>query len=432
MSIVIQIKLGISDILSLINQTYGKDFTFVINKKEFKVNRIIADLVSPYINNIHLNDPLIDKLVINTKNKGDFSHFLNLLNFQRNEIPHDQLKFIHEVCKFLKIDSIELIKNENPPKITMENVFSLILEHEIVQEFYAETFSEEIDFLSTNFYQLNYHQKKEMMKLDVDTLYRIFNNENLQVNSEDDLLNFINELYKKKDKDNIYATLYETVEFDNVSQQSISKFIEVFDIFGITRITWSRICSRLLKKVIASESDGKHGKNFFYHEGSDFSGILNYLQNNPKSKTEEAVDIFSSDPKSNQEYHQAKNVMLFNDNDNFFYARNQTGNWISFDFKDYMVIPTAYTIKSVKWGKEGPYLKSWKIEGSVDNKSWEKIDEVKDSPLLNGSNAFHTFLIDCKSHNKYRYLKLTSTGENWKNNNELSIDSIEIYGKLYQ
>ena len=46
-----------------------------------------------------------------------------------------------------------------------------------------------------------------------------------------------------------------------------------------------------------------------------------------------------------------------------------------FDFKDHKIIPTDYTLKSNSSSANVQKPKSWVIEGSNDNNSWEVIDE---------------------------------------------------------
>lgn len=65
-------------------------------------------------------------------------------------------------------------------------------------------------------------------------------------------------------------------------------------------------------------------------------------------------------------------ITLFNDNNKYFYSLNEYNQWICFDFKEYKIIPTNYTIKS---DYSTCNLKSWFIEGSNDNMNWEILDE---------------------------------------------------------
>ena len=48
---------------------YTNDFTFVVK------------LLSPKIGKLHSTDQTIDHFILNTEQKGDFSHYINLINF---------------------------------------------------------------------------------------------------------------------------------------------------------------------------------------------------------------------------------------------------------------------------------------------------------------------------------------------------------------
>ena len=88
------ITLQEKSILNVPLQLYQKDFIFVVNGKEFYTTKTIADLLSRKISNLHINDPTIDQIKINTKEKGDFTYFLNLIYFNKVKIPDSQIPFI--------------------------------------------------------------------------------------------------------------------------------------------------------------------------------------------------------------------------------------------------------------------------------------------------------------------------------------------------
>ena len=79
---------------------YEKNFTFIVNGKEYKTNRFIADLLSPIIRNSHFNDETLDTFTFYTKNnlsksddKNDyFRDFLNLCQFETVNIDSNRRK----------------------------------------------------------------------------------------------------------------------------------------------------------------------------------------------------------------------------------------------------------------------------------------------------------------------------------------------------
>ena len=236
----INLELRHSCILNVPIHLYQSDFTFLVNGNKFKTSRLISDLLSPLICHIHTNDPTFDTFTINTHESGDFSSILSLVKFEKIKISEKEVPFILEVIKILRNDSI--IHIENSTKITAENVFNLIKLSKISDIFQ----SAEIDFITSHFYELCSSHEEELLKIPVDTLYNIFSSNKLKIDSEDQLLNFINKLYSK---DVNYSILYETVLFENTSASAIQEFTTVFDSDYITKEIWNRLVERLLKDI---------------------------------------------------------------------------------------------------------------------------------------------------------------------------------------
>ena len=72
-SFINRLQLKTSSILNVPLQSYFDDFSFIVNGKEYKTSRLISDLLSPKICEIHANDPTFDIFTIKTQQKGDFS-----------------------------------------------------------------------------------------------------------------------------------------------------------------------------------------------------------------------------------------------------------------------------------------------------------------------------------------------------------------------
>lgn len=72
-----QIQLKTSSIMKVPLRTYNEDFKFIVNGEEIKTSRIISDLLSPKISQIHFVDSAIDTFTINTTNKGSDNFFDN-------------------------------------------------------------------------------------------------------------------------------------------------------------------------------------------------------------------------------------------------------------------------------------------------------------------------------------------------------------------
>lgn len=435
------IKLHTNSIMEVPLIQYDNNFTFIVNGKEFKTSRIIADLLSPLICQMHSFDPTIDTFTISTYYKGNFSYILGLINFDKNVIPDSEIPFISEVINFLDNKSIEIHQKANIT-ITNDNVFELIKMHEKYSVFYTESYQKEIEYISSHFFELN-GESEEFSNLALSTLERIFENANLQLESEDQLLSLINHLYLR---DKRYSILFEFIEFSNLSQKKISEFLSIFDFNDITHEIWEKISfrleqninqpnqpkkvkSRYIQNIIPQNSE----KSIFlpFQSDKEFNGIINYLSTQSRGNIFQKINISSSSTANENESFSPINSILYEDETRYFLSGSHKNSWLCFDFKKHRIIPTNYTIRSFHaLPNEGAHPKSWVIEGSNDNHDWTILDKQKDCPLLNGMNLVHTFSIKNPEEKDFRFIRIRQTMCNWVFSDCLCIDSIEFYGYL--
>ncbi|KAK8841178.1 hypothetical protein M9Y10_027380 [Tritrichomonas musculus] len=254
-----QVQLKTSSILTVPIQNYVEDFTFIVNDKEFKTTKLVSDLLSPIICKIHTNDPTIDRFTFNTRQQGDFSHFIKLANFESTTFSKDDIPFLSEVIETLGNKSIEL-DYEEEFEITNDNVLSLLQQHEKFPIFYCNHLLREIDFTSSHFFELCENQEEELRKLTIDTIIKILNNDQLRLKSEDQLLKFINELYSNNSE---YTILYETVLFTNVSSEAMKEFVYTYNPSEMSLGTWKELSKRLCEEVQRKpESESKHSARY--------------------------------------------------------------------------------------------------------------------------------------------------------------------------
>ena len=436
-----QVHLDTSSILTVPFQIYEPKFSFIVNGKEFKTSRLIADILSPVICRHHSNDPTLDTFTINTRNDGNFSHILNLINFQTTTFSEEEIPFLTEVVENLGNETIILQDEKDSTEITIDNVLHLLQHHEKYSQFYCNHISSEIEFVSSHFTEISEMQEEELKKLSIGTLLKIISNDQLQMKSEDQLLKLINELYSNNSE---YSILYEQVLFTNVTSEMMKEFVLTFDANDMTIGTWHKLSDRLClepENQVSNTAAGSRyskapkqetGKTFEYTEDKVFKGIFNYLQTQTGGKIENEVNFTSSSVASSSDCYKPSNVALFGDTNNYFHSKNVEGSWICFDFNDRRVVPTHYTVKSVNWGVNDHHPKSWVIEGSNDNISWETIDEEKNCSYLNGVSLVHTFPMNHPKSTEFKYIRMRSTGPNWCGNSYhyLIFDSFEIYGRL--
>ena len=410
-------------------QVYNDKFTFVVNKEEFKTSKIVSDLLSPHICRAHAADPTFNKFEINTIHHGNFSHILHLIDFKEQGFPTSEIQFISEVIEILGNDKIEISKGESAEEITIDNVLPFILEHEKYETFFSDALKEEIVFISKNFGEIYEKDREKLKKLQVDTLYRILNNDELQIKYEDDLINFVNELYLSDSK---YSILYEQICFQNITSKKMIEFIEIFNMNDITNGIWKVLSNRLTKEIkfYPREKYNSNGLVFPFTEENLFSGIINYLKSKSEGNLIDKVNITSSSCINYSKNRQAFNVAYNNDNNSYFFSGDFPNSWICFDFKSNRVCPTNYTIKTANGGSNDHYPKSWVIEASNDKNEWEIIDRQENCIYLKGSRFVHTFAINNANPNGFRFIRMRQTSTNWFGSHRLLLDSFEFFGTL--
>ena len=332
----IKIKLNPNSILNIPLEKYDNNFTFIVNGEKFQTNRIVADLLSPKISQIHFNDPTFDEFTIKTCQKGNFSYIIDLTLFHQIVIPESEAPFIAEIVEILDNKSIETKNINNKITIDIDNVFDLIQKHEKYDIFNSKLLQEEIDFASSHFFLVNEIQEEQIKEIKFSTFEEIIKNPKLQLKSEDQLINIINKLYIHDSK---YSVLYEYVDFSNVTVDKITEFLKIYDIKDLTHDSWKTLSSRLEKRIIQNNeidynnpryhkptniekqsNDLRSEISIEYEKNNEFKGIINYLSNNTQSNIYDEIKITSS---STFWSHSPRNTVLYDDHSKYFFTQNK-------------------------------------------------------------------------------------------------------------
>ena len=426
---------------------YDNNFTFIVDNKQYETNRVVADLLSPKIRKSHQTDPLMNSFIINTNNlfnNFDFNKILSLVNFETISLEIEEAKYFQFIFSILGNEKVfEKLITKYSTKLEKSNVIERILNKQKYFEIFNQTNSfqfnfeeflkEEIDFISKHFDEI---EQKSIENLNEEILLLILSNENLQIKSEDFLMNFILDFYEKTKN----SSLFEFIIFENVNEESPQRFFNIFEIDDLNLKIWTQLFKRILKST-ESKSNSKTNKNTEQNNFLEFplknptklNGIFRYLHNeaggNPHDKG--IIEITSSSIYSS-DYHPKFSVDL--DENNCFQTKNESNSWICFDFKDMKVELSNYSIKSLSNGpNQNHHLRNWKIETSNDQKEWTEIDNHQDDQTLNNDRAIGTF--NTKQNGFSRFIRLRQTGPNWYQNpngncHKILFYYIEFYGKL--
>lgn len=185
-----------------------------------------------------------------------------------------------------------------------------------------------------------------------------------------------------------------------------------------------KIAEKLKKEI---EKKKAKGKTFDFSGQNSFSGIFNYLRSQTFG---DRIENFVSITSSSQSSSNLNNLTKYDNTSYYFKSKDTPNNWVCFDFRTRHVIPSGYTIRSIRGNPEHFYPKNWVIEGSNDKNSWEILDEQKDCPHLNGNNVSHTFIIKNEKADDFQYIRIRQTGTNWNGSNHLGMNSFELFGTL--
>ena len=441
MSVESHIQLKKSAMLNIPFNLYEKDFIFIVNGQEFRTSRFIADLLSPKIIQLHSIDPTCNNFIISTQESGDFSIFLNLINFDPNIIQETDLPFLSEVIKILDTNTIDINIPEDNYTLTIDNVFEKLENHLKNENFFTKEIEKEIEFITSHFYEIDEYDENKIEQLGnikLSTIYSILNSEKLTLKTEDQLLKIINSIYSNKRS---YFQLYECIQFVNVNSENIMDFLDIFNFEDLTNETWQALSTRLEQDIKKTgklntrykiETNGtktiKINSNKIeikYNEVNQFDGIINFLRNKTAENFEKTINVTASS--IGNSFFSPSNVIDYETSQVYFYTKNVQNSWIRIDFKDNRVCPKSYTLRSDDSSDYHP--KSWVIEGSNDKINWDKIDQKNNCNSINGRNITHTF--DISNNTKdFRYIQMRITGKNWIGNYLLDIGAIEFHGTL--
>jgi hypothetical protein len=102
-------------------------------------------------------------------------------------------------------------------------------------------------------------------------------------------------------------------------------------------------------------------------------------------------------------------------------------NWVCYDFKERKIVPTHYAIRT-NW--EGPHLKSWLVETSVDGEIWPEVARMENNEQLNGRHFTGTFA--AAGGRECRFIRLVNVGRNHWGWDDLRISAWETFGSLLE
>lgn len=434
---------------------YEKNFTFIVDDKKYETSRYVADLVSPIIRQYHYTDETINSFVIHTcnnetakvhstSNEEDyFADFLRLPEFNTKTINETQMKRYTEyfiqlgnINEYLKlqpemtselnsqnvIDRLNhLIKIVDQHKKTIKTGFEGILNDSNVKKL--------IEFASSHFNEVC---NDKLKRLPIEIISEILDEKTLEIEDEDCLLNFILDLYCEDDR---YSILFEYVKFQNLSNESLTKFYEKFNIEDINCGIWKSIFKLLLQPNEMDDTQNKRYslkiKTFEHDSNNEFHGIMRHLseETNENIHDNGTIEITTNSLYNDSDSYHPKNVVDYQKNNNYESNNKLQDAEICFDFKDNSIQLSEYSIQTSSGDQNGYHLRNWVVEVSNDKKKWDIVDQHNNDSSLRGKSLIVTFKTK-EMASFYRYIRIRQTGKSWNDSYETVIYYLEFYGKL--
>lgn len=421
---------------------YYEDFEFIINRKEiFRTNKVIADMISPKISNIHKTDPQMDIFYLTISAPGNFKLIFELLN-EDKILTESEALFVLEVLTQLGCTNNLDILPQFAEKVDENTVFALIQQKSQYSQFDEITMKTEFDYLAQNFYKL--HTNQEIYSLTANQLKSILLNPLLCVDNENSLLEFVLEFIKTKkaamknpisseSKIEELNELFQCIQFSQLSKNAIQNFINHFDSNYLSHDMWASISKRLLLSLSSDDINVEreklqsryHKYDILYVKGHEFDGIISFLlkehQNMPMNTF---IEVKSSSIEREDLKYKPENALIMNE-DSRFSTNNVPNSNFTIYFPRNIITVTHYSLRNSS--HTFCCLKSWIIEASKDGKNWIEIDREENDENLH-QNSFHVF--ETKINVTAKYIRLTQIDTNWNNNSHLTFACIELFGAI--
>lgn len=143
--------------------------------------------------------------------------------------------------------------------------------HERFGQLYEGKIEEEVEYISSHFFELCEGYKDDLKALKNETLERIISHSQLKLKNEDQLVKFINFLYTTAGEvKSEYSKLYGYVIFTNVSSSAIGEFLDEIGKDDLTEEAWNSISHRLrqaIPKNQQTEQPGRYRGKMFLPRG---------------------------------------------------------------------------------------------------------------------------------------------------------------------
>ncbi|KAK8845880.1 hypothetical protein M9Y10_020806 [Tritrichomonas musculus] len=482
---------------------YQVKFYFNFGELQIEMNKIFAQFISPKVARLCQVDPTVNSIYINTiipnfqvsssistQSIHDLftEEIISLIQQVASgfsiEISQDQGFLLQLVSIILGNEELfDKINEIYPIKINEANLDLYLRNLHIFSLFSKATshfkYTNIINFIANHFYLI---EPEQVIHLPRYILYSIISNKNLRIESEDNLLDFIQTIFSKeesdkncninqpattptnseqssnqtnnnnnpkedescKNSDDDYFTIadfYEVIEISGLSENKFRDFILNLNLNDMTSPLWRHVCTSLFPsesqlETLKNERYVQQHPRFNYdgHPEHQFEGIISHLTKECGGNVQDknVVKITASSTYSN---YYPKYAADLTDDQHYYFSNSQPNTWLKYDFQKLKVRPNSYSIRSRHDdGQKGCHLRCWVIEGSNSGNEddWKILDTQSGITDLDDRNATYTFDIDppLGQNDFYRFLRIRQTGTNTAGSNYLAVSALEFFGSI--
>lgn len=418
---------------------FENDFTFIVQRQKYHCSKVSAICLSGKVAKLFESNPNAANCVVRHQDPHcEFETINRLLHGGTVDLtaPAVNLDTLIEIARELEMDAlIASIRDIIWAKesITSENVFTRV----VSKRKEGLSLDPEAEFIAKEFQSLILDQAPEntnkFFDLGLEFCSDVLHHEALSCEDYDALLEQISE------RGIDYHPLLQFVNFEQVTGAAMAKFVPLLSPENITNEIWAALCRRCVHAVNLQDDKetvctSKKGRTFEF-TGTMFDGIIRYLTSVHGGNLHDRGVVTVTGSQTHTIFSSCHLKYLLNvQNDSEFYCSVNLPDWPHFklDFHDMRVCPTSYSLGTYVFGTGDQHLKSWVIEGSVDDDSWVELDKRDNDTNLNGQ--FRKYHYEMQSPNKrsFRYIRLRMTGPSHRNDHQLLCSSIELYGALIE
>jgi hypothetical protein len=413
--------------LTNLPRIYENDFTFRVGSRAYACPSFVAAFLSGRVAANQIIDPTVCEFIVDTPDPDrNFRDFISLGFGSSLIITSKTLSFFLSLGRELENhELLDYIIHSNEQDLTTENVIDRITYLITINHPYEA----ELAFCAANFHQFRVSQFRAS---EISVISSIMSHESFQINDEE----FVFELITNLVRENLdYFPLYKHVRFEYLEQESLVSFLAIvsssFDC--LTFQVWNALSPRLLlsvsKKPSRKRSDGPHETiNCSFVEGDSLGGIISYLTREYKCHVEDTgfVSLIASRICNPGSYPLRTIADFTNGSGTSTIA--EPNSWIGYDFKEMRVTPTHYSLRA-RIDREGYWLRSWVLEGSLDGgTSWIELDQKRQNMGMNARGAIVTFQVAHQS--EVQMIRIRQTGTNSHGTHQMLLNAIEIFGVL--